>query len=57
MAQEVLDQHEVGARIEQVSSEAVAQTVRRITEGQASVDAGAMEDGPGCIFPGGRRTR
>ena len=44
MAEQFLDQHQVGARIEQVRGKTVTQAVRRVTLGQARLLAGAVED-------------
>ena len=44
MAQQLLDQHQVGAGIEQVRGKTVTQAVRRVPFGQASLGAGPVED-------------
>jgi hypothetical protein len=44
MAEQFLDQHQVGAGIEQVRGKTVTQAVRRVPFGQASLGAGPVED-------------
>jgi len=49
MAEQVLDQYQVSARIEQVRGKSVTQAVRRVTLGQARRGAGAVKDVAGGI--------
>src|SRR5262249_18382994 len=46
MAQEILDQHQIGAGIAQVGSKTVRKAVRAVTIGQAGLGAGTVEDAP-----------
>src|SRR5260370_28486573 len=46
MAQQILDQHQIGAGIEQVGGKTVPQAVRGGTGGQAGLNAGAVKNTP-----------
>ena len=46
MAQQILDQYQVGAGIEQVGGETVSQAVRSVTVRQAGLNTGAVKNTP-----------
>src|SRR5262245_38634722 len=46
MAQQLLNQHQIGAGVELMGGETMPEAVRGVTQGQAGLDAGALEDLP-----------